>query len=149
MRHPRLAERMTDLKVGPGPCYTLYRPYHLTSIEVPLSAARAVIYGRADLQPLDRPVAEVAARAKRDLAPGELLDRIGERCYRGWALTAADARAQGALPLGLAERATVTRPIGKGELLTYANCAPDETLTVVQLRRRQDRSDAQALAEAP
>jgi predicted homoserine dehydrogenase-like protein len=148
MRHPRLAERMTDLKVGPGPCYTLYRPYHLTSIEVPLSAARAVIYGRADLQPLDRPVAEVAARAKRDLAPGEVLDRIGERCYRGWALAATDARAQGALPLGLAERATVTRPIGKGELLTYANCAPDETLTVVQLRRRQDGSDARVLAEA-
>jgi predicted homoserine dehydrogenase-like protein len=148
MRHPRLAERMTDLKVGPGPCYTLYRPYHLTSIEVPLSAARAVLHGRADLEPLDRPVAEVAARAKRDLAPGEVLDRIGERCYRGWALTAEEARAQGALPLGLAERATVTRAIGKGELLTYANCAPDETLTVVRLRRRQDQSDARALAEA-
>ena len=148
MAHPRLAERMTDLKVGPGPCYTLYRPYHLTSIEVPLSAARAVLHGHADLAPHDRPVAEVAARAKRDLAPGEVLDGIGGRCYRGWALVAADARREAALPLGLAERATVIRPVGKGELLTYANCAPDDTLTVVRLRRRQDQCDAQALAEA-
>lgn len=148
MRHPRLAERMTDLKVGRGPCYTLYRPFHLTSIEVPLSAARAVLYGRADMQPLDRPVAEVAALAKRDLAPGEVLDRIGEYSYRGWAMTAEDARAQGALPLGLAERATVTRPIRQGELLTHANCSPDDSLTVVRLRRRQDQSDARAAALA-
>jgi predicted homoserine dehydrogenase-like protein len=140
--HPRLTERMVDLKVGKGPYFTLYRPYHLTSLEVPLSAARAALYGRADMAPIDRPVAEVAALAKRDLAPGETLDRIGEFGYRGWAVTAEDARAQGALPIGLAERARVTRPVRKGEPLTYANCAPDESLAVVQLRRRLDRLDA-------
>src|SRR5699024_6015828 len=78
MRHPRVRERMSDLKLGPGPYYTFYRPYHLTSLEVPLSAARAVLYGTADMQPLDKPTAEVAALAKKDLAPGDKLDKIGE-----------------------------------------------------------------------
>ena len=141
MNHPRLAERMVDLKVGEGPYFPLYRPYHLTSMEVPLSAARAVLYGHADMTPLPRPVAEVAARAKRDLQPGERLDKIGEFTYRGFALTADDARSRNTLPLGLAEGAIVTTPVKKGELLTYATCRPDESLTITQLRRRQDQTD--------
>ncbi len=142
MNHPRLTERMIDLKVGDGPYFPLYRPYHLTSMEVPLSAARAVLYGQADMAPLERPVAEVAALAKKDLSPGERLDKIGEYGYRGFALTAADAAERGALPLGLAEGATVTAPVRKGELLTYANCAPDGDLAITRLRKRQDQADA-------
>ena len=42
------------------------------------------------------------------------------------------------MPLGLAQGASVTRPIAKGEYLTYANCAPDERLKIVQVRRAQD-----------
>ncbi len=141
MNHPRLTERMIDLKVGDGPYFPLYRPYHLTSMEVPLSAARAVLYGHADMTPLDRPVAEVGALAKRDLQPGDRLDKIGEYTCRGFALTAADASTRSALPLGLAEGAVVRAPIGKGELLTYANCAPDADLTITRLRRRQDQAD--------
>ena len=77
---------MNDLHLGAGPYYTFYRPYHLTSLEVPLSAARAVLYGTADMKPLPRPVAEVCALAKRDLKAGEVLDFIGETCYRSWAM---------------------------------------------------------------
>eukprot|EP01037_Dinobryon_pediforme_P037569 gene37569-45113_t len=66
-RHPRVMERLTDLKVGPGPCYTIFRPYHLTSLEVPLSALKAAVHRRADMQPLDRPVAECVAVAQRGL----------------------------------------------------------------------------------
>jgi predicted homoserine dehydrogenase-like protein len=84
------------------------------------------------------PSAEVAARAKRDLAVGETLDAIGEYCYRGFALSRADALARDALPLGLAQGAVVRLPIAKGEFLTYANCAPDEGLKIVQVRRAQD-----------
>lgn len=144
INHPRLAERMVDLKVGPGPYFPLYRPYHLTSMEVPLSAARAVLYGKPDMQPLDRPVAEVAALAKKDLSPGETLDRIGEYAYRGWAMASQEARSGDALPLGLAERARVTAPIRKGEMLTYANCTPDADLTITRLRQRQDQADGLA-----
>jgi predicted homoserine dehydrogenase-like protein len=138
LRHPRLRERMNDLQLGEGPYYTFYRPYHLTSLEVPLSAAAAVLYQQSHMRPLATPVAEVGARAKRDLAPGETLDAIGEYCYRGFALARADALAQNALPLGLAQGATVTRRIAAGEYLTYANCAADERLQIVQVRRAQD-----------
>jgi predicted homoserine dehydrogenase-like protein len=119
--HPRVLERLTDLHVGKGPFFTLHRPYHLTSLETPLSAARAVLYGRSDMQPLDHPVAETAALAKRDLAPGAVLGRIGERDYRGWSMTWPDARRAGALPIGLAEKARVVRPIRRGDMLTHDN----------------------------
>jgi predicted homoserine dehydrogenase-like protein len=147
-RHPRVLERMIDLKVGKGPYFTIFRPYHLTSLEVPLSAARAVIYQRADMEPLDSPVAEAVAIAKRDLSAGQELGKIGENDYRGLAMTWEDARERGALPLGLAERAKTTRPIKGGEFLTYDNCVPDDSMTVTQIRRRLDRSDAQFLAVA-
>ena len=141
-RHPRVLERMSDLKMGPGPCYTILRPYHLTSLEVPLSAVRAVVKRAPDLEPLERPVAECATLAKRDLSPGDVLGRIGEYDYRGFAMRWADARRAGALPLGLAERARVKRPVKAGEALTYANCEPDESLVITQVRRRLDRADA-------
>ena len=138
MRHPRLRERMKDLQLGEGPYYAFYRPYHLTSLEVPLSAAAAVIHRQSHMRPLATPVAEVGARAKRDLALGETLDAIGEYCYRGFALSRADAIAQQALPLGLAQGARVTRKVAAGDYLTYANCVPDERLQIVQVRRAQD-----------
>ncbi len=140
-RHPRVLERMVDLKVGPGPCFSLLRPYHLTSLEVPLSAVRAAKSRLPDLEPIDRPVAECAALAKRDLKPGQTLDKIGEYDYRGFTMTWPDARDRAALPLGLAERARVLKPIKAGEQLTYENCAPDDSLVVTQIRRQLDQMD--------
>jgi predicted homoserine dehydrogenase-like protein len=138
MAHPRLRERMNDLKLGAGPYYTFYRPYHLTSLEVPLTCARAVLYGKADMVPLDRPVAEVCAVAKRDLKPGDALDAIGEYAYRSWIMTVEDARSANAIPCGLLEGGTVTSPIAKGELVTYANARPDPESGLVALRKKQD-----------
>ncbi|MEM9048336.1 MAG: homoserine dehydrogenase [Pseudomonadota bacterium] len=136
--HPRIRERLSDLKMGPGPYYSFIRPYHLTSLEVPLTCARAVLFGTADMVPLDRPVAEVCAVAKRALAPGETLDQIGETCYRAWIMTVADARAARALPCGLLAGCTVTAPIPKGGLITRANAAIPEGARIAQLRARQD-----------
>ncbi|MEY5099416.1 MAG: hypothetical protein RJA36_2135 [Pseudomonadota bacterium] len=139
MSHPRLRERMDYLKLGKGPYYTFYRPYHLCSLEVPLTCARAVLYGREDMAPIAKPTAEVAAVAKRDLKPGERLDAIGEYTYRAYAMEAEDAFSKQAVPCGLLERGLVTQHIRKGELLTYANTQPDETALIVELRRRQDK----------
>ena len=147
-KHPRVLERLVDLKVGPGPCFSLFRPYHLTSLETPLSAARAVAFGTADLQPLDRPVAECVAVAKRDLKAGELLGKIGETDYRGFAMTWTEARDAAVLPLGLSERAKVLKPIKAGEKLTYENCEPDGSMVITQIRRRLDQSDAAFVAAA-
>jgi predicted homoserine dehydrogenase-like protein len=138
MSHPRIRERMNDLHLGPGPYYRFYRPYHLTSLEVPLSAARAVLYGTADMQPMDRPVAEVCALAKRDLKAGEKLDFIGEYCYRSWAMRADDARIEQAIPVGLLENGIMTQDVKMGALLTRHNCKPDETSPLFKMRKLQD-----------
>jgi predicted homoserine dehydrogenase-like protein len=138
MAHPRLRERMHDLKLGKGPYFKFVRPYHLTSLEVPLSCARASLYGTADMQPMDQPVAEVCAVAKKDLKPGEILDAIGEYTYRAWIMTVDEARAAKAIPCGLIEKGKVTAPIAKGELITTRNAAVDATSKIVALRRRQD-----------
>jgi predicted homoserine dehydrogenase-like protein len=139
MAHPRLRERMDYLKLGTGPYYTFYRPYHLCSLEVPLTCARAVLHGRADMAPLPKPAAEVCALAKKNLKPGDRLDAIGEYTYRAWAMAAGQARSANAVPCGLLEKGIVTQPVRKGELLTYANTAVDETSKIVEFRRRQDR----------
>jgi predicted homoserine dehydrogenase-like protein len=144
--HPRVTERIADLKVGKGPYFSLLRPFHLTSLEVPLSAARAVLHHRADMVQLSRPVAEAVSVAKRDLAVGETLGKIGETQYRAFAMTYDDAKAQSAMPLGLAEHGKVIRPIRAGEVLTYKNCAPDESLLVTRLRRKLDERDGLRLA---
>ena len=136
--HPRIIERMDDLHVGHGPYYGFFRPYHLTSLEVPLSAARIMLYGKPDMVPLPRPVAEVCAVAKRDLKPGESFDAIGETCYRSWTMTAEDARTKGAVPVGLLEGGKVTAPVKKGELLTSANAEPDKTTRLWALRQRME-----------
>ncbi len=138
MAHPRIRERMEDLKMGEGPYFTFFRPYHLTSLEVPLSCARAVLYGKADMVPLDRPVAEVCAVAKRDMAPGEKLDQIGEYCYRAWIMTAAEARAAEGIPAGMLAGSTVTQPIRKSDLITYRNTALPDGSRIAALRARQD-----------
>jgi predicted homoserine dehydrogenase-like protein len=137
--HPRIIERMDDLHVGVGPYYAFFRPYHLTSLEVPLTAARIMLYGRPDMVPLANPVAEVCAVAKRDLAVGETFDAIGETCYRSFILTIGDARAQQAVPVGLLEGGRVLKPVKKGELLTRANATPDQTTRLFALRQKQDQ----------
>ena len=136
--HPRVQERLRDLKMGEGPYFTFIRPYHLTSLEVPLTCARAVLYGKADMVPLAKPVAEVCALAKRDLKPGEVLDQIGEYSYRAWAMERSRALATQALPAGLLTGAKVLKPVKKGDLITEDNVALPES-KLVALRKQQDQ----------
>ena len=97
--------------------------------------------------PLPRPVAEVCAIAKRDLAQGETLDQIGEYCYRAWVMTAEDARADQAIPCGLLAGCTTTAPIAKGALITHQNTKVPETSPIAMLRARQDRMLGYDVAE--
>ena len=139
MDHPRLCERMHDLRMGgEGPYYTFYRPHHLTSLEVPLSAARAVLYGQAEMFPLPIPSAEVCARAKRALAVGERLDAIGETCYRSFTLTASDARAVNAWPVGMLHGGTVLAPIAKGDLITRDKVSLPQDSILLQMRMEME-----------
>jgi predicted homoserine dehydrogenase-like protein len=137
--HERIHERLSDLKMGKGPYFTFMRPYHLTSLEVPSSCARAVLYNTADMQPLDRPISEVCAVAKKDLKPGDKLDAIGEYTYRAWIMTVSDAKRSEAVPCGLLEGGKVTKAIKRGELLTNDNVSVDASAKIVSLRKKQDQ----------
>jgi predicted homoserine dehydrogenase-like protein len=88
--------------------------------------------------PLPKPVAEVCAVAKRDLATGETFDAIGETCYRSWTMTVEEARANLAVPVGLLEGGKVLKPVRKGELITTDNATPDRTTGLFALRKLQD-----------
>ncbi|MEU0463471.1 SAF domain-containing protein [Amycolatopsis sp. NPDC006131] len=135
---PVVVEEMAYLGMGPGPYYTFYRPYHLASVEAPLSVAQAVL----DRTPSLAPVAwnaEVLAVAKRDLAKGELVDGIGGETVYGVTDSAQAARAGGHVPLGLVSGARVLRDVPAGTVLTAADVAVDETTTIASLRRLQDR----------
>ncbi|EJF86563.1 hypothetical protein ME1_01401 [Bartonella vinsonii subsp. arupensis OK-94-513] len=136
--HPRLRERMEDLKIGQGPYFTFHRPYHLTAMEVPLTCARIMLYGKKDMVPLSTPVAEVCAVAKKDLHPGDQLDFIGLYSYRAWIMSSAEARAHHAIPCGLLEKATVTAEIKKNELITLHNTSIRKDQWIAQLRTKQD-----------
>ena len=138
MSHPRITERMEDLKMGKGPYFTFHRPFHLTSLEVPLTCARSVLYGKADMVPLSKPVAEVCAVAKKDLAPGDVLDAVGQYTYRAWVMTREEAVSCQAIPCGILEDGKVKSPIAKGELITYQNAQVAKGSKIAALRAKQD-----------
>jgi predicted homoserine dehydrogenase-like protein len=136
--HEVIARDLRYLKLGSGPYWTLYRPYHLANLETPISVARAAVCGEPTIAPLDRPVAESIAVAKRDLRPGERLDGIGGFTYYGSIERAADAAAGDHLPLGLAEGAVVASPVRAGEPIVRAAVEVDESTELARLRRQQD-----------
>jgi predicted homoserine dehydrogenase-like protein len=117
--HPRIIVRMVDLHIGKGPYYAFFRPYHLTSLEVPLTAARIALYGKADMVPLARPVAEVCAVAKRDLTAGETLDDYGMFMTYGEAANAEEMCADRLLPEGLVAGCKLLRDVPKDQALSY------------------------------
>jgi predicted homoserine dehydrogenase-like protein len=135
----RIAGDLRYLKVGNGTYSTFFRPYHLWFIEAPISFAEAHLHRKVTLVPLDRPVAESMAVAKRDLLPGDLLDDFGGYTFYGMIDQAESAQALNALPAGLAPGAQVVRPVSQGEIVTWADVALDEASTAVKLRRMQDR----------
>jgi predicted homoserine dehydrogenase-like protein len=134
---PRIVVDMRFLSMGDGPYYTLYRPYHLCNVETPVSIAEAVFYGESTVVSRNM-VSEVAAVAKRDLEPGDVVGEIGCPDFFGRTYTYADAKGVGAIPLGLVPGGEVLRDVAKGDLLTEENFAPDAGKFVYTLRKMQD-----------
>lgn len=127
------------LSMGDGPNYVLYRPYHLTSLETPISIARAYIYNEATIAPWHGLQAETVTVAKIDLAAGDFLDSIGGFTVYGHILTAQEARSKNALPLGLVDKnVRLKRDIKKGEVISYDDVEQTKDSTIWRLRRMQD-----------
>jgi predicted homoserine dehydrogenase-like protein len=145
--HPRLREAMVLRDMGDGPYYTLFRPFHLCSIEVPLTCAMLAIRKQSNMAPLDRLVSEVFAVAKRDLAPGDTLDAIGGTTYYSLIDTYAKAKADGLLPIGLAKGARLVRAV---PIDTPISSADVEILpsTVHELHQLQEQWFEGAISEA-
>jgi predicted homoserine dehydrogenase-like protein len=135
---PTIVEEMEYLSMGSGPYYSFYRPYHLASIEAPLSIPAAVLDHRSDIAPRAWR-AEVAAGAKRPLRAGEVVDGIGGDCVYGVIDSAETAKAEGLVPLGLLAGARVVRDVAVDQVLTYADVEIDAGTTIAQLRALQDR----------
>jgi predicted homoserine dehydrogenase-like protein len=132
--------------MGDGPYYTLFRPFHLCSIEVPLTCALLAIRRRSNMIPLDRLVSEVVAVAKHDLVPGDTLDAIGGAAYYSLIDTYETAQDEGLLPIGLAAGARVVRPVARDAPITLADVQITPS-TVFSLRQLQDRWSQGAIDE--
>jgi predicted homoserine dehydrogenase-like protein len=114
---PRQQHYLALYKLGSGPYYLFYTPYHLCHFEVPMTVARAVLFGDAALTPLVGPQVGVIATAKRDLRTGERIDGIGGFMAYGQAENADVIARERLLPMGLADGAVLRRPVARGQVL--------------------------------
>jgi predicted homoserine dehydrogenase-like protein len=135
---PHIRADLKFYSMGDGPYYTLYRPYHLCSIETPQAVAEAVIYGEAVLKP-QQMVTEVVSVAKRNLRAGEVVGGIGSADFFGRVYTREEAQALRGVPMGLTPGGRVLQDIARGELLTQENFAPDANALIYTLRQMQER----------
>ena len=115
---PKQRHYLNLYKLGEGPLYSLYTPWHLCHFEVPNTVARVVLFGDADV-PLAGPRVEVCACAKRDLKAGEVLDEYGNYMTYGEAVNSPEMKRERYLPEGLVEGCKLKRDIAKDAVLTY------------------------------
>lgn len=124
-------------KIGDGPFYVFYTPFHLPHIQIASTIGRAVIHHDATVAPIAGPVCEVLTVAKRDLQAGEQLDGIGGFCTYGLIDNTAAARSQAALPIGLSEGCVLRRNICKDDVLSFADVDLPASGLVQSLWREQ------------
>jgi predicted homoserine dehydrogenase-like protein len=125
-------------KMGPGPLYCFYWPYHLCHFEVPFTIARAAIFNDPAITPLDRPYVDVIAAAKRDLIAGEVIDGLGHYMTYGLCENSDTVHAEGLLPIGLAEGCRLLRGVRKDEVLRYEDIELPASRLCDRLRAEQD-----------
>jgi len=119
MENPIQKHFLNYYKLGEGPLYCFYTPYHLCHFEVPITIARAFLFQDATLTPKGKPYVEVIATAKKDLKKGETIDGIGHYMTYGLCENSDVARKQNLLPLGLAEGCVLKNDIAKDQVLTF------------------------------
>ena len=124
-------------KLGQGPLYSFYTPYHLCHFEVPASLARAVLFGDAVIAAAGAATVEVVATAKTDLRAGHVLDGLGGYDTYGVAETAAATAGSRLLPMGVAEGCRLLRDVAQDEVLGYDDVMLPEGRLIDELRRQQ------------
>ncbi|MFP9126269.1 NAD(P)H-dependent oxidoreductase [Niallia sp. BSM11] len=143
-------EELRYLKVGNGPHYVFYRPYHLASLETPITIAKAVLEHDSSIHPLGAPISETVTVAKRDIKAGETLDGIGGYSVRGVLETHSDMKKNGHIPIGLISGKVIAkRDIKTGTFLTFDDIELDTNTTVWKLRALQDQLFPSNLEQRP
>jgi predicted homoserine dehydrogenase-like protein len=134
---PKQRHYLNLYKLGEGPLYSFYTPYHLCHFEVPNTIARAVLFRDAALEPLGAPTVEVITVAKTDLPAGTVIDGLGGYHSYGVAERADVTASERLLPIGIAEGCRTLRDIAKDEVLTYGDVELPAGRLVDQLRTEQ------------
>lgn len=136
---PKQKHYLNLYKLGEGPLYSFYTPYHLCHFEVPNSVIRVVLFGDPVMQPIDGPMVDVITIAKTDLPAGTTLDGIGGYHTYGTAENADATIEQDLLPMGLSEGCRLKRAVSKDQALTYADVELPAGRLCDKLRQEQDR----------
>lgn len=134
---PVKAAYLKYLKMGEGPLYTFYTPFHLPQLEIPLTIARAVLFRDATVAPRGAPACDAVAIAKRDLKAGEILDGLGG--YMCYALIENYdvSRREKALPMGISEGCELRRNVPKDQVVTYEDVELPKNRLCDRLRQEQ------------
>lgn len=106
-------------KLGTGPLYSFYTPYHLIYFEIPHSIARMVLFNDIVMAPLAGPVVEVVTFAKTPLKAGKKLDGIGQYDTYGQCENSSVVRRENLLPIGLAEGAVLKRDVPRDYPISF------------------------------
>ncbi|MBC6903958.1 NAD(P)-dependent oxidoreductase [Saccharophagus sp. K07] len=136
--NPRQQHYLNLYKVGPGPLYCFYNPYHLCHFEVGNTVARAVLFHDAAVAPIGKPMVDVVATAKTDLKAGDTIDGIGWYMTYGQAENADVVFRDRLLPMGLAEGCILKRDVPKDQVLTYDDVELPPGRLCDQLRAEQN-----------
>jgi len=137
--HPMQKHYLNLYKLGEGPLYCFYTPYHLCHFELPNTVARAVLFADAAITPTEGLRVDVVATAKIDLKEGEVLDGMGYYMTYGQAENADVVASENLLPIGLAEGCRLKRAIAKDEVICYADVELPEGRLCDELRAEQNR----------
>ena len=136
---PKQQHYLNLYKMGDGPLYSFFLPYHLVHFEVPNAIARVALLGDSVARPLGGPVVEVCAVAKRDLKACEVLDDYGMYMTYGEAVNADEMSNKRYLPEGLVEGCKLKRDLEKDTVLTYEDVELPPGRIADQLRAQQYR----------
>jgi predicted homoserine dehydrogenase-like protein len=137
--HPAQQHYLNLYKLGEGPLYCFYTPYHLCHFEVPNTVARAVLFGDAAISPTEGSRVDVVATAKIDLEAGSVLDGMGYYMTYGLCENADVVAQENLLPIGLAEGCRLKRSIARDQVITYDDVELPAGRLCDQLRAEQDQ----------
>ncbi len=136
--HPQQQHYLNLYKVGKGPLYCFFNPYHLCHFEVHNTIARAVLFNDPAVAPIGAPLVDVVTTAKTDLKAGQTLDGIGWYMTYGEAENADVVHKERLLPMGLAEGCVLKHDVAKDKTLSYDDVELPSGRSCDELRAEQD-----------